>query len=148
MRIVPHHQGTGGFFVALIKKVNEGSFTNIVPVGAPAYKKQKMFKDELFTFLKKDDERWSDIKTHYAIRDDFEYENLFGRLAENDMKCRQLFYANAAVKDFVVYHELIMTANECMQCVNAVDAVWLAELGPMFSSVKVMLYICFLKRQR
>ena len=38
--------------------------------------------------------------------------------------------------DYVVYHELIMTAKEYMQCVTSVDAVWLAELGPMFYSVK------------
>ncbi|VDM69719.1 unnamed protein product [Strongylus vulgaris] len=62
IRIVPHHQDTGGFFVALIEKVDEGSFNNVVPVGAPAYKKQKMFKDEPFTFLKKEDDRWADIK--------------------------------------------------------------------------------------
>ncbi|CAK5060077.1 unnamed protein product [Meloidogyne enterolobii] len=38
--------------------------------------------------------------------------------------------------DYVVYHELIMTAKEYMQCVTAVEAQWLAELGPMFYSVK------------
>ncbi|VDN52282.1 unnamed protein product [Dracunculus medinensis] len=38
--------------------------------------------------------------------------------------------------DYVVYHELVMTAKEYMQCVTAVDAVWLAELGPMFYSIK------------
>lgn len=38
--------------------------------------------------------------------------------------------------DFVVYHELVMTAKEYMQCVTAVDGHWLAELGPMFFSVK------------
>ncbi len=38
--------------------------------------------------------------------------------------------------DFVVYHELIMTAKEYMQCVTAVDGLWLAEMGPMFYSVK------------
>lgn len=38
-----------------------------------------------------------------------------------------------------VYHELIMTTKEYMQCVTAVDAVWLAEQGPMFYSVKVSL---------
>ncbi|VDM59448.1 unnamed protein product [Angiostrongylus costaricensis] len=38
--------------------------------------------------------------------------------------------------DYVVYHELVMTTKEYMQCVTAVDAVWLAELGPMFYSVK------------
>ncbi|KAI5717670.1 hypothetical protein M8J77_009415 [Diaphorina citri] len=38
--------------------------------------------------------------------------------------------------DYVVYHELIMTSKEYMQCVTAVDGQWLAELGPMFFSVK------------
>ncbi|XP_034251068.1 pre-mRNA-splicing factor ATP-dependent RNA helicase PRP16 [Thrips palmi] len=38
--------------------------------------------------------------------------------------------------DYVVYHELIMTAKEYMQCVTAVDGQWLAELGPMFFSIK------------
>ncbi|XP_065347896.1 pre-mRNA-splicing factor ATP-dependent RNA helicase PRP16 [Cloeon dipterum] len=38
--------------------------------------------------------------------------------------------------DYVVYHELIMTAKEYMQCVTAVEGTWLAELGPMFFSIK------------
>uniref|UniRef100_A0A1I7ZLV8 RNA helicase n=1 Tax=Steinernema glaseri TaxID=37863 RepID=A0A1I7ZLV8_9BILA len=39
--------------------------------------------------------------------------------------------------DYVVYHELVMTAKEYMQSVTAVDPMWLAELGPMFYSVKI-----------
>jgi pre-mRNA-splicing factor ATP-dependent RNA helicase DHX38/PRP16 len=35
-----------------------------------------------------------------------------------------------------VYHELVMTTKEYMQCVTAVDPYWLAEMGPMFFSVK------------
>ncbi|CAL1270973.1 unnamed protein product [Larinioides sclopetarius] len=38
--------------------------------------------------------------------------------------------------DYIVYHELVMTSKEYMQCVTAVDGYWLAELGPMFYSVK------------
>ena len=38
--------------------------------------------------------------------------------------------------DYVVYHELVMTSREYMQNVTAVDGEWLAELGPMFYSVK------------
>ncbi|GBP35311.1 Probable pre-mRNA-splicing factor ATP-dependent RNA helicase mog-1 [Eumeta japonica] len=38
--------------------------------------------------------------------------------------------------DYVVYHELVMTSKEYMQCVTAVDGRWLAELGPMFFSLK------------
>merc|ERR1719154_933044 len=39
--------------------------------------------------------------------------------------------------DYVVYHELIMTSKEYMHTATAVDGYWLAELGPMFYSVKV-----------
>ncbi|XP_076470815.1 pre-mRNA-splicing factor ATP-dependent RNA helicase PRP16-like [Babylonia areolata] len=38
--------------------------------------------------------------------------------------------------DYIVYHELVMTSKEYMQCVTAVDGEWLAELGPMFYSIK------------
>uniref|UniRef100_A0A8C4SN17 Pre-mRNA-splicing factor ATP-dependent RNA helicase PRP16 n=1 Tax=Erpetoichthys calabaricus TaxID=27687 RepID=A0A8C4SN17_ERPCA len=38
--------------------------------------------------------------------------------------------------DYIVYHELVMTTKEYMQCVTSVDGEWLAELGPMFYSVK------------
>ncbi|XP_064538400.1 pre-mRNA-splicing factor ATP-dependent RNA helicase PRP16 [Drosophila montana] len=45
-------------------------------------------------------------------------------------------YGLGTTPDYVVYHELIMTAKEYMQCATAVDGYWLAELGPMFFSVK------------
>lgn len=45
-------------------------------------------------------------------------------------------YGLGYTPDYVVYHELILTTKEYMQCVTAVDAHWLAELGPMFFSVK------------
>jgi len=35
-----------------------------------------------------------------------------------------------------VYHELVLTTKEYMQCVTAVEPQWLAEAGPMFFSVK------------
>lgn len=38
--------------------------------------------------------------------------------------------------DYVCYHELISTTKEYMSCVTAVEGEWLAELGPMFFSVK------------
>lgn len=36
-----------------------------------------------------------------------------------------------------MYHELVLTSKEYMQCVTAVEPEWLAEMGPMFFSVKV-----------
>ena len=47
-------------------------------------------------------------------------------------------YALGFTPDYVVYHELVMTSKEYMQCVTAADPHWLAELGPMFFSVKKM----------
>ena len=38
--------------------------------------------------------------------------------------------------DHVIYHELVLTSREYMKCTTAVDGEWLAELGPMFFSVK------------
>ncbi|KAI4304917.1 hypothetical protein MLD38_040374 [Melastoma candidum] len=38
--------------------------------------------------------------------------------------------------EYVVYHELVLTTKEYMQCATAVEPQWLAELGPMFFSVK------------
>jgi len=45
-------------------------------------------------------------------------------------------YGLGYTPDYIVYHELVMTSKEYMQCVTAVDPLWLAELGPMFYSVK------------
>ncbi|KAH9122394.1 hypothetical protein LEN26_010275 [Aphanomyces euteiches] len=50
--------------------------------------------------------------------------------------------------DFVVYHELIYTTKEYMQCVTSVDGEWLAELGPMFFSVKESYKSRLLKRAK
>ena len=47
-------------------------------------------------------------------------------------------YALGFSPDYVVYHELIMTSKEYMQCVTAADPAWLAEMGPMFFSIKQM----------
>ncbi|ONI30062.1 hypothetical protein PRUPE_1G229100 [Prunus persica] len=45
-------------------------------------------------------------------------------------------YGMGCTPDYLVYHELILTAKEYMQCATAVEPQWLAELGPMFFSVK------------
>ena len=45
-------------------------------------------------------------------------------------------YGLGYTPDYIVYHELVMTSKEYMQQVTAVDPEWLAELGPMFFSIK------------
>jgi Oligonucleotide/oligosaccharide-binding (OB)-fold len=48
-------------------------------------------------------------------------------------------YGLGYTPDYICYHELVFTSKEYMQCVTAVDPEWLAELGPMFFSIKVRL---------
>jgi pre-mRNA-splicing factor ATP-dependent RNA helicase DHX38/PRP16 len=50
--------------------------------------------------------------------------------------------------DYVVYHELISTTKEYMSCVTAVEGEWLAEMGPMFFSVKESFESALKRRQR
>lgn len=45
-------------------------------------------------------------------------------------------YGLGYTPDYVVYHELVMTSKEYMQCVTAVEPQWLAELGPMFFTLQ------------
>jgi len=58
----------------------------------------------------------------------------------NGMPCHlhpsSALYGMGFCPDYVVYHELVMTSREFMQCVTSVEGQWLAELGPMFFSVK------------
>eukprot|EP00054_Salpingoeca_dolichothecata_P014406 m.81349 g.81349 ORF g.81349 m.81349 type:complete len:876 (+) comp20973_c1_seq2:1441-4068(+) len=57
-------------------------------------------------------------------------------------------YGLGFTPDYVTYHDLIMTTKEYMQCVTAVEATWLAELGPMFYSVKESVETRVKKRQQ
>ncbi|KAI4999792.1 hypothetical protein ZWY2020_004381 [Hordeum vulgare] len=45
-------------------------------------------------------------------------------------------YGLGYTPDYIVYHELVLTTKDYMQCVSAVDPHWLVELGPMFFSVR------------
>ena len=58
----------------------------------------------------------------------------------NGMPCHlhpsSALYGMGCTPEYVVYHELILTSKEYMQCATAVEPQWLAELGPMFFSVK------------
>ena len=64
-----------------------------------------------------------------------EYENMLTSVPCN-MHPSSALFGLGYTPDYVVYHELTYTSKEYMQCVTAVDAEWLAELGPMFFSVK------------
>jgi pre-mRNA-splicing factor ATP-dependent RNA helicase DHX38/PRP16 len=45
-------------------------------------------------------------------------------------------YGLGYTPDYIIYHELVYTTKEYMQCVTAVEPEWLAELGPAFFTIK------------
>eukprot|EP00922_Rhytidocystis_sp_ex-Travisia-forbesii_P021202 GHVS01031090.1.p1 GENE.GHVS01031090.1~~GHVS01031090.1.p1 ORF type:complete len:832 (+),score=133.68 GHVS01031090.1:153-2648(+) len=45
-------------------------------------------------------------------------------------------YSAGYTPEYIVYHEVVMTTKEFMRHVTAVDAQWLAEMGPMFFYLK------------
>ncbi|KAL4525772.1 hypothetical protein Ndes2437A_g04207 [Nannochloris sp. 'desiccata'] len=45
-------------------------------------------------------------------------------------------YGLGYTPDYIIYHELVFTTKEYMQCVTAVEPEWLAEMGPTFFSIK------------
>ncbi|KAJ2036703.1 Pre-mRNA-splicing factor ATP-dependent RNA helicase PRP16 [Coemansia sp. S3946] len=64
-----------------------------------------------------------------------EYNNL-----RTGMPCHlhptSVLYGMEYTPHYIVYHELVFTSKEYMQCVTAVDPKWLAEMGPMFFSLR------------
>ena len=64
-----------------------------------------------------------------------EYVNLRNGLPCN-LHPTSALYGMGSTPDYLVYHELVLTTKEYMRTVTAVDPTWLAELGPMFFSVK------------
>ena len=45
-------------------------------------------------------------------------------------------YGLGYTPDYIIYHELVFTTKEYMQCVTAVEPEWLAEVGPKFFTIK------------
>ena len=64
-----------------------------------------------------------------------EYVNVLSGMPANLHPSSSLF-GLGYTPDYVVYHELVLTSKEYMMVVTAVEPEWLAELGPMFFSIK------------
>uniref|UniRef100_A0A915PUY4 tRNA (cytosine(34)-C(5))-methyltransferase n=1 Tax=Setaria digitata TaxID=48799 RepID=A0A915PUY4_9BILA len=102
-RILPHMQNTGGFFVAVLKKLKSLNHSDLA-FDIPPVKRRRTFKEDPFVFLEKDDIRWKDIANHYGVSEMFPHENLLGRTTETNKK-RTLYFVNSAVKQFLLCNQ-------------------------------------------
>ena len=112
LRALPHLNNTGGFFVAVIRKVKPLPWEKEEPaVQSNPQSEQSLeqkpkrqrfdkrtagFKEEPWNFVKKDDPEWLKIKEFYLISDDFPTQRLFYR-SENGSK--NLYYVTERAID-------------------------------------------------
>lgn len=74
-----------------------------------------------------------------------EYQNLRTGMPCHLHPTSALYIGNSP--KYIIYHELVMTTKEFMHCVTAVEAEWLAELGPMFYSLRTSVYNADMKKK-
>ncbi|VDK45024.1 unnamed protein product [Anisakis simplex] len=93
LRVLPHLQNTGGFFVAVLRKTGPlridtstrfSGLTLFLSATPPITKRRKTFKEDPFVFLTTDDSRWKDIAFVY-IR---VFVVIYGQHALIDILCR------------------------------------------------------------
>ncbi|KAJ8923887.1 hypothetical protein NQ315_006663 [Exocentrus adspersus] len=110
VRILPHHQNTGAFFVAVLKKVkpfHTKEETNIkindtdLDVGHVVEGSKKRNNDD--NIQHKDETVWKDIKSFYSISDDFDSKCLLTRCRVG--KKKNIYLTTEAVRDLVVTNQ-------------------------------------------
>uniref|UniRef100_A0A671NSI7 tRNA (cytosine(34)-C(5))-methyltransferase n=1 Tax=Sinocyclocheilus anshuiensis TaxID=1608454 RepID=A0A671NSI7_9TELE len=135
MRILPHHQNTGGFFVAvLVKKApmpwNRHGSSAEAPVEAvevssarcvwvpPPPKKMKLFgfKEDPFVFLTEDDPIFPPIQAFYNLSPDFPKMNVLTRTHEG--KKRHLYMVSKELRN------VLLNNSERMKVINTGVKVW------------------------
>uniref|UniRef100_A0A671NZ33 tRNA (cytosine(34)-C(5))-methyltransferase n=1 Tax=Sinocyclocheilus anshuiensis TaxID=1608454 RepID=A0A671NZ33_9TELE len=136
MRILPHHQNTGGFFVAvLVKKApmpwNRRYPKYLQPVtvlhvdmkcsvcySPPPPKKMKLFgfKEDPFVFLTEDDPIFPPIQAFYNLSPDFPKMNVLTRTHEG--KKRHLYMVSKELRN------VLLNNSERMKVINTGVKVW------------------------
>ncbi|KAF6024665.1 NSUN2 [Bugula neritina] len=128
MRIVPHHQNTGGFFIAVLEKtshlpwqspkveVSESSTesaqadqpgsTTVDKAKEPPTKKVKYagFREDPFFYFEADNSQWPSIKEFYKFEDSFDHTQLMVRSKEGEKK-RNIYVSSKSIKNVAKNNE-------------------------------------------
>jgi len=146
LRVLPHQQNTGGFFVAVLKKTaplpweSTKTMENTTSVAenkdateaeavkdekaprSPARKKRRVrgFKEDPYIFFEKDEESWPSIKEFYGISDTLDPTLLFVRCKEGNK--RNIYYTNPAVRDVMKCNDdRVKVLDICSSCFVIAD---------------------------
>ncbi|XP_076049244.1 tRNA (cytosine(34)-C(5))-methyltransferase Nsun2 [Oratosquilla oratoria] len=120
VRILPHQQDTGGFFVALIRKTKplpgekiyvEKEPNSVTQLAThtqrtkqpPKKKRRQGFKEEPYFYFTKEEVIWPTIHEFYGLKEDVDLTLFLART--KDGKKRNVYFTNALVKDIVLNNE-------------------------------------------
>lgn len=114
IRVLPHLQNTGGFFVATLRKLvnqlpwevevkEENTDSQNEAVARPPNPKKRRlagFKEDPFIFMTTDDPDWITIKNGYGLSDEFPVGQLMHRCVSG--KKRSIYLVSKRVRDFII----------------------------------------------
>ena len=118
VRILPHVQNTGGFFVSVLQKHRSLPWESAVratevdaetkkdePAAEPPKKKRKIFgyKEDPFFYLADNDDTWPSIRDYYKINADMFPSVLLSRNQEG--KKKNIYMTNTLVKEVVTLNQ-------------------------------------------
>lgn len=122
MRILPHQQNTGAFFVAVLEKIKpltnkeriavanddlkdagKRLFDEKLPENQRKRRRKTAYKEDPFVFFTKDEPVWADIKDFYKISDDFDYTCLLTRCEVG--KKKNIYLTSPGIRDLVVQNQ-------------------------------------------
>ncbi|RZC27696.1 tRNA (cytosine(34)-C(5))-methyltransferase, partial [Asbolus verrucosus] len=125
MRILPHHQNTGAFFVAVLEKLKplnskERSFkaedaTNAnkkrenddnLPQNQRKRRRKEGYREDPFVFFEEKEAVWDEIKSFYEISDDFDSKCLLTRCRIG--KKKNIYLTSNAVRDLVIQNQSVI----------------------------------------
>lgn len=113
MRILPHFQNTGAFFIAVLEKKAVLPWQRYGSLSQVRVKSQKIFDDEpLVQFIKEDTQTWDVIRKFFLIHEKFPSEQLFIRKNDKE-KSRHLYLVSKMVK------EVLLSNLDRLRIVNA-----------------------------
>uniref|UniRef100_A0A7E4VQ14 tRNA (cytosine(34)-C(5))-methyltransferase n=1 Tax=Panagrellus redivivus TaxID=6233 RepID=A0A7E4VQ14_PANRE len=130
-RILPHAQNSGGFFIAVLEKVE--AFATDKEARRQPYnphnkkqRRRRMVREDPFTFLSPEDyaDVRADIEEHYGVSSDFPYDNLLVRSADTDKK-KCIYFVNDVLRDFMKYNNVLRfrVVNAGVPVLRRVDKV-------------------------
>ncbi|XP_050305641.1 tRNA (cytosine(34)-C(5))-methyltransferase [Anthonomus grandis grandis] len=125
IRILPHQQNTGAFFVAVLQKVSaftarekknetenveeetdvakKREFDERLPQNQRKRRRKDVYREDPYVFFKEDEEVWTDIKSFYNISDKFDPQCLLTRC--NEGKKKNIYLTSAAIRDLVITNQ-------------------------------------------